>query len=399
MVLRQRKNTNIQKVVQELDAFPKVPETFVEQTTSGASISVVTFLLVTSLLWSELAYFWNPGFRFKFTPDSDFESKLTINVDMTVAMPCDMIGADILDSTNQNTFSFGRLKEEPTWFELDHLQRNHFEAIQTFNEYLREGSHSIQDVLWKSGQSTFFGEIPPRRSTPEEPHDACRVHGSLSLNKVAGNFHITAGKSVPLMGGHAHLTAFMGPQDYNFSHRIDKFSFGSPHGGVIQPLEGDEKIADKNMMNFQYFIQVIPTEVQMVSGFTYPTYQYSVKEQLRPIDHTTGSHGVSGIYFKYDVNALKVLVIQDREPLWQFLVRLCAGIGGLVATSQMVCGLIQALVRFYCCPDIPEKKQSNVSGMKTVDLIPPQERVAPGAERHHPHAVTLDQVQKLIHDQ
>jgi len=29
------------------------------------------------------------------------------------------------------------------------------------------------------------------------------------LNKVAGNFHITAGKSVPLLRGHAHLTAFM----------------------------------------------------------------------------------------------------------------------------------------------------------------------------------------------
>jgi hypothetical protein len=26
------------------------------------------------------------------------------------------------------------------------------------------------------------------------------------LNKVAGNFHIAAGKSVPLMRGHAHLT-------------------------------------------------------------------------------------------------------------------------------------------------------------------------------------------------
>ena len=48
-----------------------------------------------------------------------------------------VIGADILDSTNQNTFTFGRLKEEPTWFELDRIQRNHFEAVQTFNEYLR----------------------------------------------------------------------------------------------------------------------------------------------------------------------------------------------------------------------------------------------------------------------
>ena len=45
-----------------------------------------------------------------------------------------------------------------------------------------------------------------RRHKPNEPFDACRVHGSLTLNKVAGNFHIAAGKSVPLMRGHAHLT-------------------------------------------------------------------------------------------------------------------------------------------------------------------------------------------------
>ena len=30
------------------------------------------------------------------------------------------------------------------------------------------------------------------------------------------------------------------------SHRIDKFSFGSPQGGIVQPLEGDEKIANKS---------------------------------------------------------------------------------------------------------------------------------------------------------
>ena len=32
MVLRQRKNKSMTKVVQELDAFPKVPDTYVEQT-------------------------------------------------------------------------------------------------------------------------------------------------------------------------------------------------------------------------------------------------------------------------------------------------------------------------------------------------------------------------------
>ena len=70
--------------------------------------------------------------------------------------------------------------------------------------------------------------------------------------QVSGNFHVTAGKSVPLMRGHAHLSAFMGESDYNFTHRVDKFSFGPDPGGVfgvgalVQPLEGEEKIAEKS---------------------------------------------------------------------------------------------------------------------------------------------------------
>jgi len=89
--------------------------------------------------------------------------------------------------------------------------------------------------------------MPKRRIIPEDPEDACRFHGSLSLNKVKGNFHVSAGKSVPIMRGHAHLTGFMAKEDYNFSHRIDKLSFGDAHGGIIQPLEGEFVVADESI--------------------------------------------------------------------------------------------------------------------------------------------------------
>ena len=49
-----------------------------------------------------------------------------------------------------------------------------------------------------------------------------------------------------------------------------------------------------DLVNYQYFIQVVPTDVQTASGFTYPTYQYSVKELVRPIDHGADSHGMRG---------------------------------------------------------------------------------------------------------
>ena len=33
-------------------------------------------------------------------PDVDYDSKLQMNVDLTVAMPCTHLGAEILDSTS-----------------------------------------------------------------------------------------------------------------------------------------------------------------------------------------------------------------------------------------------------------------------------------------------------------
>ena len=46
-------------------------------------------VLVFILIYNEWTYFLNPDPVFKFVPDADFAAKLQINIDMTVAMPCD----------------------------------------------------------------------------------------------------------------------------------------------------------------------------------------------------------------------------------------------------------------------------------------------------------------------
>lgn len=102
----------------------------------------------------------------------------------------------------------------------------------------------LLDLLWRSRFSTKYPELSPRVVYPNRPFDACRIYGSLILNKVAGNFHITAGKSLNLPRGHVHINAFMSERDYNFSHRINKFSFGDPSPGIVHPLEGDEIISN-----------------------------------------------------------------------------------------------------------------------------------------------------------
>jgi hypothetical protein len=57
--------------------------------THHVAVAVITFMLVVLLLYSEITYFYWPGLKFRFAPDADMHAKLKLNVDMTIAMPCD----------------------------------------------------------------------------------------------------------------------------------------------------------------------------------------------------------------------------------------------------------------------------------------------------------------------
>lgn len=83
---------------------------------------------------------------------------------------------------------------------------------------------------------------------------------------------------------------------------------------------------------YNYFIEVVPTKVNTFLT-TLSTYQYSVKALGRPIDHDKGSHGIPGLFFKYDVSALRVTVKQERDHLGMFLAKLCSIVGGVFVCS------------------------------------------------------------------
>lgn len=98
------------------------------------------------------------------------------------------------------------------------------------------------EIMYKTNEF-LDTKMPVRSIKAVEPYDACRVHGSLKLNKVAGNFHITQGKSLHFPGqGHLHLNILFDDTVANFSHRITKMSFGDSQSGIVNPLEFEEKI-------------------------------------------------------------------------------------------------------------------------------------------------------------
>lgn len=58
-------------------------------------------------------------------------------------------------------------------------------------------------------------------------------------------------------------------------------------------------------------------------------------------DHDKDSHGIPGLYFKYDVSALKVKVLIDRENLAQLSIRLCSVIAGVIVISGFTNSFLQ----------------------------------------------------------
>lgn len=350
MPLVRRLGKSALKSLVELDAFPKTAESVTEKTTAGGTYSLLAVSLIVILTTHELYYYSSSRLVFNYSVDRDIESKLEINVDITIASPCETIGADVIDPTNQNNgYAYGELKEEPVSFELSGVDKKRWDEYGMMNGFRRSEHHILHDFLWsKVNTFSFRGENTVHTNAGS---DACRVHGKLIANKVGGNFHVKTGKHVPLPIGHVHISLFNpfgGSASPNFSHRIEKFHFGKDISAIVNPLEGSEKVDVTGRMLYQYYIKVIPTTVN-TKDLKAITYQYSVTQADREIDHHSGSHGTPGIFFKYDIEAISVDVVEEEYPLSHLIIRIIGMIAGIHTISGTLTNLSNAIVDIISC--------------------------------------------------
>uniref|UniRef100_A0A3P9QG89 Endoplasmic reticulum-Golgi intermediate compartment protein n=1 Tax=Poecilia reticulata TaxID=8081 RepID=A0A3P9QG89_POERE len=331
-------------LVKELDAFPKVADSYMETSASGGTVSIIAFSAMAILAILEFFVYRDTWMKYEYEVDKDFSRLAFID---TLAC-CIVIGYNT--GFPPKLYKPGGppgLTYSPVIFELSPQQRLWQRTLRLLQSRLRE-EHALQEVLYKTLLKGAPTALPPREDAPNEPLDACRIHGHAYVNKVAGNLHITVGKPIHHPQGHAHIAAFVSHEAYNFSHRIDHLSFGEEVPGIINPLDGTEKITYNNNQMYQYFITVVPTKLNthLISA---DTHQFSVTERERVINHAAGSHGVSGIFVKYDTSSLMVTVSEQHMALGRFLVRLCGIVGGIFSTTGMLHGLVGFCFDIVCC--------------------------------------------------
>ena len=320
------------RVVKQLDAFPKVSQDAQKSTARGGMISVIAISFIIFLAVSEIFYYSQTDIKYEYSVDSELGQRLRLSFDITVAMRCDYLGADVVDLAGESRSLVSSIRKDPTLFELSDAQKewlaahsNNFNGYRALNNLPTAGHH----------------EPMPQRDDLHKfaTHDSCRLHGHIDVNRVAGNFHITTGQSVPHPHGHAHLNAFVPSQAVNYSHRVDSLAFGAPAPGIINPLDGTLYITEDRQHIFQYYLQIVPTHYISSFGHT-QTNQYSVTQRNRTVTGKPGGRGLPGLFFKYDINSMVVTIKEERRSLSMFLVRLCAIIGGVFATSGMISQLI-----------------------------------------------------------
>jgi hypothetical protein len=155
-------------------------------------------------------------------------------------------------------------------------------------------------------------------------------------------FHITA-------LGHGHGGAHVDHERLNFTHRIDRFSFGPLYPGLKNPLDHTLEVSMTNFENYQYNLAVVPTiyidETRFFNNIML-TNQYSVTEHQKVMD-PTHPDSFPGIFVKYDIEPISVRVTSSRLGLVQFTTRVCGIIGGIFVTSGMVYSLFNWIIRKF----------------------------------------------------
>ncbi|KAL1821312.1 hypothetical protein DCAR_0417710 [Daucus carota subsp. sativus] len=341
----------VKQAIRSLDAFPRAEDHLMQKTQSGAFVSVVGLVIMTTLFVHELRYYLTTYTVHQMAVDLKRGETLPIHINMTFpSLPCDVISVDAIDMSGKHEVDLDtniwklRLNSDGyiigTEYISDLVEKGHtshkhdddktsHEDIKSHVEGLDQG---VKDTVKDVKQALLTGE-------------GCRVYGVLDVQRVAGNFHI----SVHGLNIFVAQMIFEGATHVNVSHIIHDLSFGPKYPGIHNPLDGTSRIVQKGSGTFKYYIKVVPTEYNYLSKEVLPTNQFSVTEYFSPMHEFERTW--PAVYFLYDLSPITVTIKEERRSFLHFITRLCAVLGGTFAVTGMLDRWMYRLVEAVVKPN------------------------------------------------
>lgn len=353
---------NILKRVTRLDVYPKIGEDFRVQTVGGGYVSLISGIIMIILFFSELSRYLYKQRSDRITIDKSMDEKLLINFNFTFyEISCDKASLDVMDISGQQ-----QMGVSSRLVKID-LNGDHESINIPFTSILDEESNhgancascmgasldeeeccntceSLQSAYKKRGWDTWFvDQYAPVCSKPQASEkqktkgQGCMMWGLLSVNKVAGNFHVAVGHAENRDSRHVHSFGAGQVFSFNSSHYIQDLHFGDHIPGVKYPLNGKIAYAD-NLLSHNYYIRVLPTEYHSANGQTLSSNQFTYYSVDRRVEVSAFGQisALPGVFFIYDFSPFLHIVSESNMTLTYFLIRICAVIGGVFAISQLL---------------------------------------------------------------
>lgn len=341
----------LKQAIRSLDAFPRAEDHLMQKTQSGAFVSVVGLVIMTTLFVHELGYYLTTYTVHQMSVDLKRGETLPIHINMTFpSLPCDVISVDAIDMSGKHEVDLDtniwklRLNSDGyilgTEYLSDLVEKGHTSHKHDDDKSRHEDLKLHFDGLDEGGQETVKGVKLALKNG-----EGCRVYGVLDVQRVAGNFHI----SVHGLNIFVAQMIFEGATHVNVSHIIHELSFGPKYPGIHNPLDGTSRIVQKGSGTFKYYIKVVPTEYNYLSKEILPTNQFSVTEYFSPMHEFDRTW--PAVYFLYDLSPIIVTIKEERRSFLHFITRLCAVLGGTFAVTGMLDRWMYRLVEAVVKPN------------------------------------------------
>jgi len=334
------------KKVRTFDAFPKVDEQHTVSSLRGGLSTILTWLCGLLILWVEVGGYLGGYVDHQFSVDDEVRSDTAINIDILVAMPCEFIHTNVQDITKDRYLAGETLNfVGMSFFTPEHFRIN--------NPNDQHETPDLDEVMQESLKAMFA--IAGERVDEKAP--ACHIFGSIPVNQVKGDFHITA-------KGYGYRDRLHVPfEALNFSHVIQELSFGEFYPMIRNPLDNSGKVVDDKLVAFKYYAKVVPTKYERL-GVVVDTNQFSLTENILTFERSANGRpsGIPGIYFKYDFEPIKLSIKENRLSFWQFVSRLATIIGGLLVLAGYLYRLYERLLMILFAKKYVEKDTEKKTG-------------------------------------
>lgn len=177
---------------------------YVTKTSGGGKWTVLILAISALLTMSELGRWWRGHEDHTFAVEKDVGRDLQINLDMVVAMRCPDVHINVQDASGDRILAATVLKTELTnWLQwVDTKGQRQLgrdvdgrvvsgEGWQMDDQDEGFGEEHVHDIIASAKRTNKWAKTPKIKGQPRDG-DSCRIFGSLLLNKVQGDFHITA---------------------------------------------------------------------------------------------------------------------------------------------------------------------------------------------------------------